>query len=107
MKKENKIIVVVDPNLERRKQAIAKIALNLGFAKMASDAMKIIKSTPYDYDLPTCYFVLAATYNFHDSNITNQRLYEMAARGMAVIVGCKRLPPNYEFCCQAFFPGDI
>lgn len=107
MKKENKIIVVVDPDPDTRRMLIARLSAQLGFAKTTSDAAKIIRSTPYEYDLVTSYFVLAHTYDFRKSNITTQRLYEMAARGMAVIVGANRLPAEFEFCCQVYFKEDF
>jgi hypothetical protein len=39
--------------------------------------------------------------------ITTQRLYELAARGICVIVGVKSLPREYEFVSQTFYPGDL
>lgn len=107
MKKENKIMVVVDPDPATRRMLIARLATQLGFARTSSDAGKIIRSTPYEFDLATSYFVLAHTYDFRRSNITTQRLYEMAARGMAVIIGVNRLPAEYEFCCQVYFKEDF
>ena len=41
------------------------------------------------------------------SPYTNQRLFEMAARGMAVIVGCRSLPREYEFLCDVYSPDDL
>jgi len=100
-------MVVVDPDPDIRRKLIAKLAVNLGFARTASDASKIIRSTPYDIDPGNTYFVLAGTYDFRRSNITTQRLYEMAARGIAVVVGVSRLPADYEFICQAFYQSDF
>lgn len=107
MKKENKIFVVVDPDPGMRRTLIARLATQLGFARTASDAAKLIRSTPYEYELATAYFVIAHTYDFRKSNITTQRLYEMAARGIAVVVGVKRLPSDFEFCCQVYFKEDL
>jgi len=107
MKKENKIMVVVDQDLDARRKVIAKMAVEFGFARTTSDAGKIIQSTPYDYDLNSAYFVMADTYDFRKSVITTQRLYEMAAKGLAVIVGVKRLPAEYEFICQVFYKHDF
>ena len=100
-------MVVVDPDVSMRKQLIARLATQHGFARTTSDALKIIRSTTYEYDIPTAYFVLAHTYDFRRSNITTQRLYEMAARGMAVIVGVSRLPAEFEFCSQVFFKENF
>lgn len=107
MKKENKIMVVVDSDPGMRRMLIARLVAQIGFARTTSDAAKIIRSTPYEFDLATSYFVVAHTYDFRKSNITTQRLYEMAARGMAVIVGVNRLPAEFEFCCQVFFKEDF
>lgn len=107
IKKENKIIVVVDPDQDQRKKLIARIAVEFGFAKTTSDALKIIKSTPYEYDISTSYFILAHTYDFRNSRITTGKLYELAVRGIAVIVGVKRLPVEFEFCCKTFFKEDF
>ena len=61
----------------------------------------------FNIDLATAYFVLCAYYNFRGASLTNQRLYEMAARGICVAVGVRSLPREYEFICQAFFPEDL
>ena len=58
----------------------------------------------HDFDLSRAYFVLADLYNFRESPITTQRLFELAARGIAVIVGTRRLPPEFEPFCTAYFP---
>lgn len=107
IKKENKIHVVIAPTSSDRERMIAKLAVRLGFAQIASDALKIIKKDIYSYDLSTAYFVLCSNYNFRGSAITTQRLYEMAARGICVVVGVKSLPREYEFISQTFFPEDL
>lgn len=107
IKKENKIIVVIEQDPDTRRKLIARLAVDLGFAKTNSDAVKIIRSTPYEFDMNTAYFVIAGTYDFRKSIITTQRLYEMAARGLAVIVGVNRLPSDYEFCCQVYYKSDF
>ena len=78
LKKENKIFVAVCPDVRTRRQMISRLAVRLGFALIPSDAAKLI-----------------------------QRLYEMAARGLCVIVGVRSLPREYEFITQAFYPEDI
>ena len=94
LKKENKIFVAVCPDVRTRRQMISRLAVRLGFALIPSD-------------LSTAYFVMCAQYNFRNSPVTNQRLYEMAARGLCVIVGVRSLPREYEFITQAFYPEDI
>ena len=87
LKKENKIFVAVCPDVRTRRQ--------------------MIQEDLYSCDLSTAYFVMCAQYNFRNSPVTNQRLYEMAARGLCVIVGVRSLPREYEFITQAFYPEDI
>lgn len=94
--KPNKIIVAVHPDAQERRKIIQATMVHLGFALMQSDAAKLIKPTVYDFDLQHCYFVCAELHNFRDSPTTTHQLYEMAARGMAVVIGLKRLPREYE-----------
>lgn len=107
IKKENKIQVVVAPTSQEREQLIARLAVRYGFAQIISDAAKIIKKDIYSIDLATAYFVLCCNYNFRGSVITTQRLYELAARGICVIVGVKSLPREYEFVSRTFYPSDF
>jgi len=107
MKKSNKIMVVVEPDIVIRRKLIARLVVKLGFARTPSDASKIIRTSPYDFDLATDYFILADNYDLRESSITTQRLYELATKGIAVVIGLKRIPSEHEFFCQAFFPVDI
>ena len=68
---------------------------------------KIIRKDIYSFDLPTAYFILCSNYNFRGSVITTQRLYELAARGICVVVGVKSLPREYELISQVFYPDDL
>lgn len=72
-----------------------------------SDAKKIIRKDIYSVDLATAYFVLCSNYSFRSSIITTQRLYELAARGICVVVGVKSLPREYELISQVFYPDDL
>lgn len=107
IKKENKIQVIVAPTIQEREKLIARLAVRYGFALIASDAAKIIRKDIRSFDLSTAYFVLCSNYNFRGSVITTQRLYELSARGICVIVGVKSLPREYEFVSQTFYPGDL
>lgn len=107
IKKENKIIVVVSPDTDERQQVIARLAVRLGFAKVPSDAIKIIRRDISSIDLSTVYFILCNSYNFRGSVVTTQRLYELAARGICVVVGVKSLPREYEMISQVIYPGDL
>lgn len=107
MKKENKIFVVVANDYETRCRMLAKLAVIYGLAKVPSDGLKIVSPTLPDADLGTAYFILCASYNFRGATITNQRLYEMAARGLFVAVGVKAIPREYQFICKAYYPEDF
>lgn len=106
-KKDNKIIVAISPDSHERRSMIRRIAIDLGFANTPSDADKIIRGSAQDFDLVNTYFVLAETCNLRESPITTHRLYELAARGIAVVVGVKRLYPEHEFMCRPYYPSDF
>ncbi len=105
LKKEHKILVVVSPEPAERKRLLSRLAVRLGFALIPSDAAKIISNDIYGIDLATAYFVFCSSYNFRGAVLTNQRLYEMAARGLCVAVGVRSIPREYEFICKVFYPG--
>lgn len=101
--KQNKIIVAVAADDKVRRAIIQRILVELKFAITPYDAAKLIRKSVHDIDLTSAYYVCAENFNFRDSEITRQRLYEMAARGMAVIVGVRRLPREFEFICEAMY----
>jgi hypothetical protein len=107
MKKNNKIIVAVSSDRNQRVAMLQRIAVDLGFAKIPGDAGKIIRQSPYDFDLANCYFVLAETYNLRESPMTTQRLYELAATGIAIVIGTKKIPPEMEFLCEIYKPHNF
>ena len=98
--KQNKIIVIAHYDEKKRAAMLQRVAVNLGFARTSSDAAKIIRQSVHDIDLSEAYFVLAGNYNFRESPITTQRLFELAARGIAVVVGTKKLPKEFEPFCE-------
>lgn len=100
-------MVAVSPDTEVRKKMLTRIAVNYGFARIHSDAAKIVCNDIRSIDLSTAYFVLCDNYNFRGATLTNQRLYEMAARGLFIAVGVRSIPREYEFICKAFYPEDI
>lgn len=89
------------------KRLLSRLAVRLGFALIPSDAAKIISNDIYGIDLATAYFVFCSSYNFRGAVLTNQRLYEMAARGLCVAVGVRSIPREYEFICKVFYPEDF
>ena len=106
-RKSNKIKVVISSDLEERRRCLAKLAAAEGFALTPSDAKKIISSDIVPEDTAERYFILCDTYSFHGSDYLNQRLYEMAARGMFVAVGVRSLPRQYHFLAETYLPMDL
>ena len=102
MQKQNKIKVIVSPDPDIRRKLLQKVALECGFALTQGDAGKLIKPSVYECNIPDAFYVLADLHNFRVSSYMNQQLYEMAARGMAVIVGVKKLPAEFEFICEVY-----
>lgn len=97
-----KIIVCVAHEEAERRRMISKLAVDMGLALTASDATKLIRPTPFDYDLGRAYLVLASTFNFKNSPQTTNQLYRLAISGVAVIIGVKKLQPEFEFMCQIY-----
>lgn len=100
-------MLVVSADEKERRSMIRQLLVKLGFAMTPSDADKLIRATPQDYDLVNSYFVVAVNYNLRETPLTTHRLYELAARGIAVIVGSKRLYPEHEFICHPYYPSDF
>ena len=101
--KQNKIIVAVHSDPEVRLKILKRLIVECGFALTPSDAAKLIRASVYDIDLTKAYFVIADNYNLRDSPNTRHRLYEMAARGFAVIIGIPKLQAEFEFICEAYY----
>lgn len=106
MKKQYKIVVVVSTNKDERVTMLKKVIQKAKFARTLSDAGKLIESDIYNVSLPDAYFVAADNFDFRTSHSTNQRLYEMAARGLFVAVAVKKLPHEFDFICEPFYPSD-
>jgi len=96
-------MVAISPDGDTRRKIIQKLIMKCGFAITPGDAMKLIKPTAYDCNPVDAFFVVADMHDFRTSTVMNQQLYEMAAKGMAVIVGVKKLPAQFEFICETFY----
>lgn len=97
-----KIYVSLAPSEHERIKAIQRHIVKLGFALIPSDAAKLIRRTPHDFDRDS-YFVFASNYNFRSSPITTRALIERALSGQAVIIGAKKLPPEVELFCEVIY----
>lgn len=100
--KHNKIKVIISPDPEIRRKLLQKVAQECGLALTPGDASKLIKPSVYECNIPDAYYVLADMHNFRQAPHMNQQLYEMAARGMAVIVGVRKLPAEFEFISEVY-----
>lgn len=105
--KHNKIIVCVSTDAQERRRMIQRVIIKLGFAITPGDANKLIRNSPRDFDLSEAYFVIADTYNLNESPHTTHQLYRLAIMGVAVVVGLKKLQPQYEQMCEVYNQGDI
>ena len=101
--KQNKIIVAVHSDPVQRSAILRRLIVEKGFALTPSDAGKLIQPSIYDINPDEVYFVIADNYKFRESPIMQQRLYELAARGIAVILGTRKLQAEFEFICEAYY----
>ena len=97
-----KIHVCIAQEEAERRRMISRIALDMNLALTPSEAAKLIRPTPFDFDLSNAYIVMAATFNFRQSQHTVHQLYKLAISGIAVVIGVKKLQPEYEFMCQIY-----
>ena len=96
-----KIIAVVEPDQAARRKLIQRTLVDLKLAAIPSEADRLISRSVYDIDLNNAYVVCADNFSFSDSPATLDRLIRLAAHGLAVVVGVKRIPARYEFICDA------
>lgn len=104
--KSKKIIVCISASETERVKMMQKVIVKLGFALINSDAGKLIRKTPHDFDHDS-YFIFASSYNFRESPITTNQLFERALTGEAVVLGCKKVQPEFEFMCKLIYPEQI
>lgn len=100
-------MVCVSSDNSVRLNMICELAVRCKLATIRSDARKILKHSIYDINLTEAYYVLVDEFNFRESPSTTQRLYEMAARGIAVIVATRKLPREFEFLCDIYHPEHL
>lgn len=98
--KQMKIKVVVGAD-DARPHRIKEILVECGIAVNKADAAKLIKTSIHDIKIQDAYVIVADNFNFRESPITLSRMFQAATAGILVVVGCKKLPPEYEFLCEA------
>lgn len=101
--KQNKIKVAVSTDIKHRSGIIRKLLIEHGFAHTQSDAAKIILPSLDSVTIPNRYFIAVENFKWHQSPLKVQLLYEMAAKGQLVIVGCRSIPKQYEFICEQYY----
>lgn len=101
--KQNKLILAVSPNPDTRAAIMRRLLVAHGFAVTQHDASKLIQPDVYNINLESAYFVAADNFKLHESPITLQRLYEMAARGIFVLLGVRTLARQYELISEAHY----
>lgn len=106
-KKNNKIMVCVSPEAAVRHTMVCELLIRCGLATIRSDSRKIIKHSIYDIELSEAFFVAVDDFNLRESPSTTQRLYELAARGIAVIVATRKLPREFEFLCDIYYAEHL
>ena len=85
-------------------------AMHLSFyypVNVGGDAAKLIRMYPQDFDLTSTYLVMAERYDLNSSHHTTQQLYRMALSGIAVVIGARRVQPQFEFMCEIIQQGEI
>ena len=105
--KQNKIIVCISTDDSERQAMVKRVLVKKGLANTPGDASKIMKGSPDDFDLAGCYFVAAGLYNLASSQMITHQLYRLAASGMLVVIGAKKLQTNFEFMCEPYHQGQI
>lgn len=107
MKKNRKIITAVARDPKTRKRLMADLLVRMELAATRGSASWLIRPSVFDYELQDSFVVAADNFNFRQSPYTTQRLYELAVAGMPVLVGCTRIPPEYEFITERYTEEDL
>lgn len=102
-----RIICCICTDDSERLQMIKKVLVKKGLASTPGDAAKLIKPNPSDFDAVDSYYIAASLYNLKSSDTITNQLYRMAASGILVVVGLKKLQPEYEFMCESYYQGQI
>lgn len=100
--KHFKITTVVSGNVSDRRNKLRKAVVDCGLAKVPSMAEHLIKESIDEVDFDNAYFVVVDNFRF-DQEYNIRRLYEMAAKGFAVIVGTKSVPAKYEWITHTLY----
>lgn len=98
-----KIKAVVNPDQMVRQKIIRRILVENKFALSPMTAKDLIMPSIDDVDLHNAYFIAADNYNFNDSPATNLRLVQAAAMGMLVVVGCRKLPAQFDYITEQVY----
>lgn len=105
--KDRKIIAVVSRSISERIRIMSKLAVQLGFAQIPSDARKIIKDDIRSVDFSEAYFIFCSDYDFRGRSDTNFKLMALAAQGLCIMVGVPSLPDGFDFITRAVYPEIV
>lgn len=86
---------------------IASLAVRMKLATIPSDAMKLIKSDIYSFDLMNDYIILCDTVDFTDNPRIAPTLLRRALMGAPIAVGVKRITKNLDVFCRILHPEDL
>lgn len=100
--KPYKIITVVSANDAERRSMLRRAVIACGLAKVPSNAEHLIKESIDEVDYDGAYVVVVDNFRFNQEYHI-RRLYELAAKGLAVIVGTKAVPARYEWITQTLY----
>lgn len=104
VERKNKIIVAVAADKQTRDKLLQSLLVAAGFAKITSDAKKIISVSINDIDIDSALFIAAYDINFAKSDMLTQRLIRLALMGVPVLVSAKKIPNQVlPFCDIHYF----
>lgn len=104
LNRKNKIIVASALDKTLRDKLLCELLVDAGFAKISSDAAKIIKHKLDDCDLDKAFFIAVYDFKFTDSHVLTHRLLNMSLHGVPIFIGCKNIPNQYAPFCEIFYP---
>ena len=89
-------------NDAERRSMLRRAVIACGLAKVPSNAEHLIKESIDEVDYDSAYVVVVDNFRFNQEYHI-RRLYELAAKGLAVIVGTKAVPARYEWITQTLY----
>lgn len=98
-----KIMTAIAASKQQRIELLCRMMVDAGFARIPSDAKKIISGRISDVDLERCFFIAVSDYKFNESHLTTQRLIRLALNGVPVFIAAKDVPNVYLPFCEIIY----